>query len=326
VIGKKLFLFLVLVVSWSGSDLYGDPSFKTMMGERGGLNCRKYSQEQLWHRPDVKNTGKRVEEQYRHALAHLKKEPIYTIPKKVHFIWIGPSSFPAGSVKNLSSWIDRHPSWEFCFWTDDPERELPVPGMRRRLVSEFDFGPLSPLIEELTNWGGKSDLMRYMILYKEGGIYADHDVECVRPFHDLCSHFDFIAGYEPLHYILLAPKDPFIVNNGLIAARPNHPILKKTIDRACERWEEAAKPYTKLWRVVARTFDPFRYSAKSFIEEGPDRNILFPTCYFQAYAGFTDETFSVLKQQGYVYAIHHFEGHWKTPGGCPSRKKDSLRR
>jgi hypothetical protein len=308
---KKIVWFLSIAFSIASSIYAEAPSFKIMMGNRGTLNWRAYGQERLWNRNDVKISGGIAQKQYENSIVYLEKEPIYTVPKRIHFIWLGPAPFPKTSVVNILSWMKLHPSWDFYFWTDDPERALPVKKMTKRLVTEFDFGPLSPLIEEMENWGGKSDLMRCPILYQEGGIYVDHDVECIRSFDSLCCHFDFIAGYEPLHHYMPAPEDPFIVNNGLIITRPNHPILKKTIERACERWTEAGNVPGKFWKVVARTFDPFTYTSKAFLGEGNERNILMPTCYFQSYGGFNKATISTLKEMGYVYAIHHFEGYWK---------------
>jgi len=308
---KRIVVCLSIALSVVSNIYAESPSFKTMMGNRGTLNWRSFGQERLWNREDVKTSGEIAKKQYESSIFYLESAPIYTVPKRIHFIWLGPAPFPETSVANVISWIELHPLWDFYFWTDDPEREVPVVGMERRLVTEFDFGPLSPFIEEMENWGGKSDLMRYPILYQEGGIYVDHDVECIRSFDALSSYFDFIAGYEPLHHYTPAPKDPFIVNNGLIVTRPNHPILKKAIERALDRWTEAGDVPGKLWKVVARTFDPFTYTSKAFLGEGDDRNILMPACYFQSYGGFNKETISTLKEQGYVYAIHHFEGYWK---------------
>jgi len=302
------FLFLGFVCSCCATS---SPSFEEMMGDFGGFMWKNIEREKLWKIPAVSDSSVKIRAHYHEAINFLEKEPINTVPRTIHFIWIGPKSFPTESVANVLSWVELHPSWDICFWTDDPKRPLPVEGMRRRLVHEFDFDALSPYIEASPNYAAKSDLMRYMILYKEGGVYADHDVECIQPFDSLASHFDFVAGYEPLHRYRLAPENPFLPNNGLIVSCPDHEILEKTIERVCKHWDSATGQ--GIWKtVVFRTFDPFAYCATTLLDKANGRNIILPTCCFQAFAGFKKETLARLKKEGRVYAIHHFESTWNS--------------
>ena len=96
----------------------------------------KQSQMDFHDRADFKKLAK----DYKKKIAFLKKKDLNTIPRKIHFIWLGPKAFPEASVRNVISWKKLHPNWEIFFWTDSPDRPIPVPGMKRRLVSEFDFG------------------------------------------------------------------------------------------------------------------------------------------------------------------------------------------
>ena len=49
----------------------------------------------------------------------------------------------------------------------------------------------------------KSDILRYLLLYHYGGVYADLDVECLRPFEPLLQRhsgedsFGCVFGAEP---------------------------------------------------------------------------------------------------------------------------------
>ncbi|MBI3211434.1 MAG: hypothetical protein HYZ47_01955, partial [Simkania negevensis] len=110
--------------------------------------------------------------------------PVLKIPAEVHLIWLGPRSFPKESVKHIRSWMSYHPDWTFHFWTDR-ERPPPCNGMQVHYVKDFPFQFLKKYYELSNNWGEKSDILRYEILYQEGGVYIDHDASCIRSFYPL---------------------------------------------------------------------------------------------------------------------------------------------
>jgi hypothetical protein len=287
--------------------------FKTMMGQRGEWDWMVLSQDQIWGIPHVQNCSGGAFEHYMKAIQYLKEEAINTVPKTIHFIWIGPKQFPEQSIPNLISWKRHHPEWEIFFWTDDPERPLPIEGLTRRLITDFDFGPLQRCIKASTNWAETSDIMRYMIIYKEGGIYTDHDVECIRSFDPLSSHYDFAAGYSALHNFPFSLNSPFCPNNGIIVARPHHPILEKTMERLLARWDEMTQkhPAEDLFgRVMARSFDPFAYCSTHLIDTKGYRNILLPASYLNSNGSLEAQIQQDLIDQGHVYAIHRFAGSW----------------
>jgi len=287
-------------------------NFKTMMGQRGVLKWSHLSQEELWRIPVVEKNAKKAFENYSNGLDYLKHPALHTIPKTIHVIWIGPRPFPEQSIANLLSWKKYHPTWDLFFWTDSRERPLPIEGMKRRLLSDFDLGPFTSLFRKSTNWAEKSDLLRYMIIYKEGGLYTDHDVTCIRPFDSLVEHYDFIAGYAPLHNYCFSLNNPFSPNNGIIISSPCHPIMQKTISRLCSKWKNVTKSENKsVGRlVIARTFDPFTYCASHYINIEGYRNILLPASYLHSAHSFTKEIFDELIEHNCVYAIHHFDSAW----------------
>ncbi len=123
---------------------------------------------------------------------HLIETPVdgVRIPKIVHFIWIGPKAFPRESVENVRTWMAKNPGWTFYFWTDR-QRPLPCPGMQARMIQDFDFFKLRDCFSKSDNYGEKSDVLRYEILYREGGVYVDHDVKCFKSFDVLNRSYDF---------------------------------------------------------------------------------------------------------------------------------------
>jgi mannosyltransferase OCH1-like enzyme len=287
-----------------------------MMGQHGLNNWINLSQQQIWKRRAVRGHFQKPLNRYKRAIQYLEQDAINTVPKALHFIWMGPRPFPENSTLNLISWKERHPSWNFFFWTDKPERSPPLEGVHRRLISDLDLGQFQRFFEESDNWSEKSDLIRFMIMYKEGGIYVDHDVKCIRALDPLSSHYDFVAGYEPLHPNGYTIKGAFVPNTGLIISRPHHPIMKRVIERLSARWDIFAKKYpgqdraSVACRVLMRTFDPFAHCVSRFIEDDEYRNIILPASYFHSAHCFEKNILDELTEQGHVYAIHYLDGSW----------------
>ena len=101
------------------------------------------------------------------------------IPKIIHQVWLG-SPFPEKYSYFQSTWQTFHPDWEYILWT---EKEIEEFG----LVNQAAY-------DESTNYGQKSDIARYEILYRMGGLYVDTDFECFKNFDILHHCFDFYTG------------------------------------------------------------------------------------------------------------------------------------
>ena len=131
----------------------------------------------------------------------------YRIPKKIHFIWLG-SPLPDRCKLCIASWKKMHPSWRIRVWTDADVESF-------QMTNKHHF-------DDAKNWGEKSDIWRYEILYRHGGVYADTDFECVKPFDFVHKSCDLYAGTA---YVTIP-----LLYNGLIGSAPGHPILKLCID------------------------------------------------------------------------------------------------
>lgn len=93
------------------------------------------------------------------------------IEKKLSHIWIGPKPAP---LKWMHTWRDKHPDWEYSIFTDEMLKS-------RRWKNQH-------LIEEYYNrkaWCGVSDLIRYELLYENGGFIAEADMICLEETTEL---------------------------------------------------------------------------------------------------------------------------------------------
>ncbi|MES2344402.1 MAG: glycosyltransferase [Chlamydiota bacterium] len=224
------------------------------------------------------------------------------IPKVLHFIWIGPNSFPKDSLVNLRSWIGKHPDWTINFWTDR-ERPLPHPAMHKKFINEITLMRLSQFYDKTDNFAEKSDLLRYEILFQYGGVYVDHDVKCFKAFDEMNKAYDLFCGLE-VPFATPLSSSIFPTNN-LIGARSYHPIIARCIDKVCERWDTVEKEYpgndrdAVINRIAHRTFSAFGESVKECQNQGDNKDIVFPAFFFNA-----------PKDHLAIYARHEYKGTW----------------
>lgn len=224
------------------------------------------------------------------------------IPKLLHFIWVGPRNFPPKSIPYLRSWIEKHPDWTVYFWTDR-DRPLPHPAMKRRDLLELKDSKLFCYVDKTDNYAEKADLMRYEILFQEGGIYVDHDMKCFKSFIPLAASYDFFCGLE-VPFTTQLSSSVFPTNN-LIGCKPEHPILARCIEKVSERWEEIEKKYpgydsdSVIQRVAHRTFSAFGESVIEQANINGNQDIIFPAFYFNA-----------PKEALAIYAQHLYQGTW----------------
>lgn len=130
------------------------------------------------------------------------------IEKIIHQIWLGPDPAP---TKLLNSWRTLHPGWQYHLWTDNFLPPMP------NLKNHYQF---------IKNQAVKADFVRLEALFTYGGLYADADMLCLRPFDTLISSLS-----TPIMLI----KDPHwkkLLNNGLIIAEKKHPFIAQLIYNA----------------------------------------------------------------------------------------------
>jgi mannosyltransferase OCH1-like enzyme len=132
------------------------------------------------------------------------------IPKKLGQIWIGPKKAP---LEWMRTWPEKHPDWSYTLYDNE---WLAKATLRLR-----------PQIDEYMKRGwyaGAADLMRYEILYSEGGYMAGADSLCLHAVDELFEDGgELYTVYENefMRGQLVAP---------LVASVPGHPFVAQVID------------------------------------------------------------------------------------------------
>ncbi len=91
------------------------------------------------------------------------------IPKIIHQVWEGKTTpLPDFLCKLGKSWRDKNPDWEYVYW-DKARMDSFVHEYYPFYMDIYNKFPY-----DVMRW----DVIRYMILYKIGGLYVDFDYEC----------------------------------------------------------------------------------------------------------------------------------------------------
>ncbi len=102
------------------------------------------------------------------------------IPKIIHQVWLG-SPLPDEYKAFVQSWKDFHPDWEYILWTDE------------KVAHELQLDNQC-YYDEAVNYGEKSDILKWELIYRFGGVYIDVDFECLQPLDVLHYMYDFYTG------------------------------------------------------------------------------------------------------------------------------------
>lgn len=154
------------------------------------------------------------------------------LPGKIWMLWFqGWHQAPFLQKQCLRSWQLYNPHWEVNAISND---DLPT-------VLEEDFEVYRKLVQDNPDTlqvQGQSDLLRFFILKRHGGVWADSTMLCRRPLDEwlrdtMVAGF-FAFGPEDSPY-LMGPSVPLV--SSFLAAAPGHPIVVSALRRFVSYWE-----------------------------------------------------------------------------------------
>ena len=85
------------------------------------------------------------------------------IPKLLHQIWLGPREIPQHFVDWRNNFYKLHPDWDYRLWTDADVETLP--------------NEVKSIVNSLTCFASKSNIVRLYAVWRYGGVYADMDID-----------------------------------------------------------------------------------------------------------------------------------------------------
>ena len=227
------------------------------------------------------------------------------IPKVIHYCWFGKNDLPEMAKKCIDSWRKYLPEYEIKEWNED----------------NFDVNCCDYVKEayQAKKWAFVSDYARFKILYENGGVYFDTDVEVIKTIDDIIENGPFM-GCEMNTQINFSGKCTTIkVNPGLgIAAEPYMNFYKEVIDYYNShhfRKEDGSLDTTTIVEYTTDLLESHGYVANNEIQDVAKIRI-YPVDYFCP----LDYCTGVMKQTGNTRTIHWFSSTWFSQGQHMQKK------
>lgn len=222
------------------------------------------------------------------------------IPRLIHQTWrdaLVPDAF-AGYAE---SWRTHHPAWTYRLWTDADNRDL-IARRYPSFLATYDAYP-APIM--------RADAARYFILHAFGGVYADLDMECVRPLDDLIDDTDVVFAREPAaHEAGPLPVErglDLIVCNALMASAPGHPFFEHVF-RLLTVFAHAPGPLDATGPfLLTRAYLSFADTARIRLLSA---DAVYPVTAAESRAGALSSPAERARVMGAALTIHHWAGTW----------------
>lgn len=228
------------------------------------------------------------------------------IPKKIHYCWFGGNPKPKLAEKCFRSWKKYCPGYAIIEWNED----------------NYDLSAAPLYVQqayETKKWAFVTDYVRLQVVYEQGGIYLDTDVELRKSLDHLLTNrawFGFENGAQ--------------VNTGCgFGAEAGHPILKEIMAdyrdipfvREDGSYDLLSCPMRNTEAFLRRGL---RQDDSMQTLEGDVR--ILPSDYLNPKDWKTGEIFLTKN----TLSIHHFSASWYTPEAQKKlrkqHRKERLRR
>jgi mannosyltransferase OCH1-like enzyme len=170
-------------------------------------------------------------------------------PRKIWQTWkVDPLGFEQRDLDRARSWTGKNPGYRYEVLTDG--NEMPY--------VEYHFGPEGFDRPDIVNFYRevqaaivKADLLRYIVMYAEGGVYADIDVEDLKPVQRFIPvrynerDIDMVIGVEidePYwrDHPILGPKSRSFCQ-WVFMSKPRNPVMLRLIEQIMSWLKKVAR-------------------------------------------------------------------------------------
>lgn len=232
------------------------------------------------------------------------------IPKTIHYCWFGRNPLPELAEKCIASWRKFCPDYEIKEWNE----------------SNFNMDCCDYVREAYAakKWAFVSDYARFWILYHEGGLYFDTDVEIIKSITDIVEKGSFM-GCEPGSYQFVSGSNkkkwkrgvdttaPSNVNcaPGLgLGVNPGHGLYKEILDFYQKKYFLKPDGTPDVTTVVDYTTDVLlKHEWKS---NGSIQTVAGVTIYPPEYFCPLNYDTGVLTITENTRSIHHYTASWQS--------------
>ena len=210
-----------------------------------------------------------------------------SIPKVIYYCWFGRGKIPPLSVKCIESWKKYCPDYEIVCINED----------------NFDISANQYAKEayDAKKWAFVSDYARLKVLYDNGGIYLDTDVEIIKPIDELISERGYM-GFDDNGTISTGLGFACEKGNGLIGALiKDYDSISFVLPDGSYDLTPCPERNTKVMQSMG--FDIRNQNQIFMGMQMLPEDYLCPVKYYTGKKKITKNT----------YSIHHFCASWISP-------------
>jgi mannosyltransferase OCH1-like enzyme len=258
----------------------------------------------------------------------------YAILPKLHYVWYSSGQYTAEQQKEnfwkhnkfLEKNVKSTPQWDHSLWTNnkdyiDPEIRLKLQelGVSLNTLEELNLDEekqkklavISYQFAEQKSFGVTTDLARYIVMFKEGGVYIDGDYELhnVPGLERLMCSYNSFFGVERGYDIRLG--------NGFLAAKADNKVIEEVMDLSyrnifnnIESPDYIKYPCTNIMKVI-HTTGPIALSLAFTKAAQPAEDLLLPYGYLNIFP--SDKNMLNPNDNQFCDNLHTWETHHKKP-------------
>jgi len=208
------------------------------------------------------------------------------IPKTIHYCWFGGGSLPPLAERCMESWREFLPGYSIKRW-DETNTD----------ISENCYAMEA---HEAGKYAFVSDYVRLKVLYEEGGIYMDTDVEVLGTLDPFLHHKAF-CGFQ----------NPTLMSLGVVGAVNGHGFINSLLEmyKSIRFLEDDGRTDLTPNTVRVTDYSLHRGLILNNKKQEFDSITIYPNEYFCP-KNYDEYHFNITSR---TRTIHHYSGSWYTP-------------
>lgn len=207
------------------------------------------------------------------------------IPKIIHYCWFGGKPLPWDVKQCIASWEKYCPDYEIKQWNE----------------SNFDVTahPFMKAAYEAKAWAFVSDYARLQVVYENGGIYLDTDVELIKPLDSLLQEGCYFGMQQVGN----------VVATGLgFGAEKGHPGIQAMLLQYKDlEFDQNNKEAIACPILNTRAMQSLGYVPQDTVQRLPGAEVtIYPPQFFDPYSPGVDKDLTCDE----TVSIHHYSASW----------------